>query len=878
MIKKQLGIKSKEKFLGGEKVKRKILLGFLVALIASVGFIGHTYAAENTIKPRIIIGPDDRELVSGEQLEQAPYRWTVFLDITFADGSQAYGSGAMISKDTVLTCGHVLFNSSKGWATEVKVHAGYDGVNSKYYAEASQILGSTSWTNISSFNSSYDLAAIKLDRNLGEETGWFSLQQNVALQESVTLTGYPGEKNKTMWKGLGTIQQIYYNGVAYSVDTTGGNSGSPVYNMNNELVAIHAGGVSSSSNGGSKITDTAKRMIDFWVTGQTDVEVTDVSLSDQVISIEKGQTHQLNANISPSNATVREGKWSSSDRSIATVDYTGKIVGKNQGQATITFTTDDNRKQASCLVNVVDENYVPLERIEFSNSDKVLDVEKGSIFSTMYPTFVPENASNKEIYYTSSNTDILDMELKYPYHPKYRQAGFVDIYCHSKDNGQSYKMRTIRVDDHGDKPETATPIKSGESQLGYFYEYLDVDYFKFTPPVNEEYTVDAEALGVNSSELNQVWEIMIWDENDSCIHTSQQKNFSYSFEAGKTYYILAKLRRFAHIDIEAYKTNYILNIFPKGSGKPKNITGITLNKNQLELDTGKKESLQAEITPVDTTDSKHIEWSSSDEAIATVVDGEVTGISEGIVTITAKTSNGLTSECEVTVKDAIIPVERIELSTRYKELCIGNGVKEKIDVKFYPDNATGQPLTWHSSDESIATVDQTGCVEAVSEGTVTITAISETVSAEIMFDSISYAERIYFDREFDRGEVFEKEVQLFAVEPGEGFNRVVVNHYSDGGQYFRGSLWMTISDNLTPDFIYNDQPGGYGYILNYTYPNSILKVRIINESPYYQSSMKLDLRLYPLHLRNPQSVSTQTLLNELPKNETDVLENTFIIQ
>lgn len=57
---------------------RKVLLGLLVVVIGSIGFISHTDAAENRIQPRIIIGTDDRELVSGEQLEQAPYRWTVF--------------------------------------------------------------------------------------------------------------------------------------------------------------------------------------------------------------------------------------------------------------------------------------------------------------------------------------------------------------------------------------------------------------------------------------------------------------------------------------------------------------------------------------------------------------------------------------------------------------------------------------------------------------------------------------------------------------------------------------------------------------------------------------------------------------------------------
>lgn len=65
---------------------------------------------------------------------------------------------------------------------------------------------------------------------------------------------------------------------------------------------------------------------------------------------------------------------------------------------------------------------------------------------------------------------------------------------------------------------------------------------------------------------------------------------------------------------------------------------------------GASETLSATVLPADATD-KSVKYSSSDEKIATVtpVQGKITGIEAGTATITAKTANGKTAVCEVTV-------------------------------------------------------------------------------------------------------------------------------------------------------------------------------------------------------------------------------------
>ena len=78
-------------------------------------------------------------------------------------------------------------------------------------------------------------------------------------------------------------------------------------------------------------------------------------------------------------------------------------------------------------------------------------------------------------------------------------------------------------------------------------------------------------------------------------------------------------------------------------------TNIKLNKTTLELEKGKSEKLIATIEPSNAT-NKVITWTSSNSSVATVNnDGTVTIIAEGETTITAKTSNGKTASCTVTV-------------------------------------------------------------------------------------------------------------------------------------------------------------------------------------------------------------------------------------
>ena len=76
---------------------------------------------------------------------------------------------------------------------------------------------------------------------------------------------------------------------------------------------------------------------------------------------------------------------------------------------------------------------------------------------------------------------------------------------------------------------------------------------------------------------------------------------------------------------------------------------VELDKTSITLEIDEEEELIPTITPSEVID-KSIKWTSSDTSVVAVNDGRITGIKEGKATITAKTNNGKTATCEVTVK------------------------------------------------------------------------------------------------------------------------------------------------------------------------------------------------------------------------------------
>ncbi len=82
------------------------------------------------------------------------------------------------------------------------------------------------------------------------------------------------------------------------------------------------------------------------------IHVTEVKLDKTDITKTEGETEQLTATVLPDNATNKAVTWKSSDKTIATVDDKGLVTAVKEGTATITVTTTDGNKTATCKVTV----------------------------------------------------------------------------------------------------------------------------------------------------------------------------------------------------------------------------------------------------------------------------------------------------------------------------------------------------------------------------------------------------------------------------------------------------------------------------------------------------------------------------------------------
>ena len=177
---------------------------------------------------------------------------------------------------------------------------------------------------------------------------------------------------------------------------------------NSSVATVENGTVIAVSGGNATITVTTE---DGNHTATCEVVVTDlvpvtgVTLSQTELSLEKGETADLTATVSPADATNQKVTWSSNNTTVATVEN-GKVTAVSGGKATISVTTEDGNHTATCEVTVTEEDVV-LTGLQLSPSETRLKVGGEATLSVSYE---PAGASQREVTWSTSDAAIVTVD------------------------------------------------------------------------------------------------------------------------------------------------------------------------------------------------------------------------------------------------------------------------------------------------------------------------------------------------------------------------------------------------------------------------------------------------------------------------------------
>ena len=149
---------------------------------------------------------------------------------------------------------------------------------------------------------------------------------------------------------------------------------------------------------------------------------------------------------------------------------------------------------------------------------------------------------------------------------------------------------------------------------------------------------------------------------------------------------------------------------------------VVLEPKTLSLAAGTTARLAASVLPVN-TQQRSVFWVSSDVGVCTVdQNGFVTAVRPGSANIVGVSTNGMTDTCKVMVRDVIF-AESVSINAT--RLVIGTGQTQKLHITVKPLDSN-ELITWRSSDSSVATVDQSGSVTLIRNGSAIITATTES--------------------------------------------------------------------------------------------------------------------------------------------------------
>ena len=405
------------------------------------------------------------------------------------------------------------------------------------------------------------------------------------------------------------------------------------------------------------------------------VSVSSVTLDKETLTLKIGETYSLTATVLPENAANKRVSWSSSNTSVATVDPNGKVSAISVGSSIITVTTEDGGKKATCSVYV---NPIPVTGVSLNKTSMTLLIGGTEKLTA---TVSPSNATNKNVTWSSSNTDVATVDSNG--NLSAISVGTAIITVKTEDGG---KTATCSV--------TVNPIAVTSVSL---------DQTSLTMTVGDTQTLTATVSPSNATDKS-----VSWSSNNTSVAT-------VSFSGVVT----AKAAGSATITVTTNDGGKKATCSVTVKAQTVSVTGVSLDKTSMSMIVGDTQTLTATVTPSNAS-NKSVTWSSSNTSVATVSSsGLVTAKAAGSATITVTTNDGgKKATCLVTVSAAIVSVTGVSLDKTSLSMTVGE--TQTLTATISPSNATDKSVIWSSNNTSVASVSSSGLVTAKAAGSATI--------------------------------------------------------------------------------------------------------------------------------------------------------------
>ena len=427
-----------------------------------------------------------------------------------------------------------------------------------------------------------------------------------------------------------------------------------------------------------------------------------IAFDPGVSSINEGETLQT-ALIREGEAAAGELTYSSSDKRVATVDENGLVTAVKKGRAVITAMVKAEKKTWKAqlkltVVRPVTSVSVKTDRLPvYAATDGQVapfltereNAEENELPVLLLPVkkkyqlqvaVEPRDASNRNVTFASSDEAVFTAS----------KAGVAGV-------APGEGILTVASETN---PEVLTRFRVLVVQP---VTRLTITSSAPTVTVGQQITVNAIATPENATMKD-----VIWSSGDERILTVDANGVVTGVKRGNGR-IIATAK-----DGSNTRANISIRVV-------QNPERITLAAGEITVDVGRNTLCKATVEPRD-ADNKKVSWTSSDERIATVdKNGRIKGNAVGECTITciSDADAGIFTSLTVHVQQ---PVTRLAFTAKSAAVYVDETIRLTWNIE--PANATNPTLTFKSSNDRVATVDENGLVTARSSGKVTITAMT----------------------------------------------------------------------------------------------------------------------------------------------------------